>query len=553
MNDLLSQMYNDQSEQPLPALRKALFKLVYCGERGVFNTVCARVQAGTSVLLYLPGKLMDAAVEVLKEELGDAFNWHEYLDAPEGSRTLGDKWEEPKEFVTLVNANLRGEPDLSGNAPARARLRPAAVFRNLDMLADGHGGVHARADAQTAFLAVVEGARRGTVVGLSDIREPELPGTLTRAFGETVRIQGIPYERFKYVVPKSLGISLEQLGRLDDGFLWQLHARLRWTDPWEAYFVMWDARGFLDIEAILEHVTRATRSSTFLGPDEVFDAADLVVAESAGTQFSARLELLRLTLVKPFQKWKNFRGTVEECRRLLRRLPAGTVLYGPPGTGKTHLARWIAKEIGLPVRIVSGAEIRAPAWGEAERKVGRFFDELRRAAPCVVILDEADDLLTARDEHQGGLASAERAVVNEFLQQLDGVRGRLDGVLVIATTNRADHLDPAAKVRLSPIHHVPYPQERSEVGVLVDHFASLYHYRVTPDIRQRLVDFFFAVVPGRADPGGRLRASSGEYFSPRDIAKAMRMLNAWTNENPAQEYQVEDPDVQRIINHFTQG
>ncbi len=121
--------------------------------------------------------------------------------------------------------------------------------------------------------------------------------------------------------------------------------------------------------------------------------------------------------------------------------PRGVLLSGPPGCGKSLLAKATANESGVNFLSVKGPELLTRFVGESERAVREVFRKARMAAPCVVFFDEVDALLPARGSGSSDDKVGER-VMGQFLAEMDGVEG-LDGVLILAATNRPDRLDPA--------------------------------------------------------------------------------------------------------------
>jgi transitional endoplasmic reticulum ATPase len=131
-----------------------------------------------------------------------------------------------------------------------------------------------------------------------------------------------------------------------------------------------------------------------------------------------------------------------EARKYGVKIPKGVLLYGPPGTGKTYLAKAIANEAGVKVITVHGSTLKSMWFGEYEKNIAKLFEAARKAAPVIIIVDEAESLLGKRT---GGLSGASRALdsgVNEFLTWLDGVQ-EIHDVFFICTTNRPDMIDEA--------------------------------------------------------------------------------------------------------------
>jgi AAA+ superfamily predicted ATPase len=133
-----------------------------------------------------------------------------------------------------------------------------------------------------------------------------------------------------------------------------------------------------------------------------------------------------------------------ELRRLYgKSLRGGLLLYGPPGCGKTFLARAIAGELGARFLSVTLADVLDMWVGSSERNLRDLFAEARRAAPCVLFLDEIDALGHKRSQLRTSVA--QRGTVNQLLSELDGVQQNNEGIFVLAATNHPWDVDAALR------------------------------------------------------------------------------------------------------------
>jgi cell division protease FtsH len=128
--------------------------------------------------------------------------------------------------------------------------------------------------------------------------------------------------------------------------------------------------------------------------------------------------------------------------RLGARSPKGILLVGPPGTGKTLLARAVAGEAGVPFFSISGSEFVEMFVGVGAARVRDLFEQARKAAPCIIFIDELDALGRSRTSGAFGGIDEKEQTLNQLLAELDGFDPR-SGVILLAATNRPEILDPA--------------------------------------------------------------------------------------------------------------
>ncbi|MBU0613361.1 ATP-dependent zinc metalloprotease FtsH, partial [Patescibacteria group bacterium] len=123
-------------------------------------------------------------------------------------------------------------------------------------------------------------------------------------------------------------------------------------------------------------------------------------------------------------------------------IPKGVLLVGPPGTGKTLLARAVAGQANAPFFHISGSEFVEMFVGVGASRVRDLFKKAKKAAPCIVFIDEIDAVGRQRGAGLGGSHDEREQTLNQILVEMDGFDISTN-VIVIAATNRPDVLDPA--------------------------------------------------------------------------------------------------------------
>ena len=124
------------------------------------------------------------------------------------------------------------------------------------------------------------------------------------------------------------------------------------------------------------------------------------------------------------------------------RIPKGVLLAGPPGTGKTLLARAVAGEADVPFFSLSGSDFVEMFVGVGASRVRKLFQHAKEAAPAIIFVDELDAVGRHRGAGVGGGHDEREQTLNQLLVEMDGFDAT-SGVIVLASTNRPDILDPA--------------------------------------------------------------------------------------------------------------
>ncbi|MGB0236949.1 MAG: CDC48 family AAA ATPase, partial [Poseidonia sp.] len=155
--------------------------------------------------------------------------------------------------------------------------------------------------------------------------------------------------------------------------------------------------------------------------------------------------------------------------------PRGIVLFGAPGTGKTLLAKAIANEAQANFISIKGPELISKWVGESERAIREIFKKAKQSAPSIIFLDEFESIASMRS---GGSASegsdVGNRVVNQLLASMDGVES-LDGVIIVAATNRPEMIDPALlrSGRFERVLHVPPPDAGARESIFRIHSEGM--------------------------------------------------------------------------------
>ncbi|WP_445635266.1 ATPase [Nostoc sp. DSM 114161] len=110
----------------------------------------------------------------------------------------------------------------------------------------------------------------------------------------------------------------------------------------------------------------------------------------------------------------------------------GILFIGSPGNGKTHTVKALINQMQQPCLYVKSFKSEYDTDSENIRKV---FKQARQSAPCILVLEDIDSLLT--DENR-----------SFFLNELDGFALN-EGIVTIATTNHPERLDSAISDRPS--------------------------------------------------------------------------------------------------------
>lgn len=149
------------------------------------------------------------------------------------------------------------------------------------------------------------------------------------------------------------------------------------------------------------------------------------------------------------------------------RLPKGIILEGEPGNGKTLFAKALAGESKINFIPAKATDFESMFMAIGPMKVKLLFRKARKAAPCIVFIDEFDGIGTRRNYSGSAIETENTRIVTAMLNELDGFE-QTEGVLVIAATNNINALDEALirPGRFDARVKVPYPDEKARCALV---------------------------------------------------------------------------------------
>jgi len=193
------------------------------------------------------------------------------------------------------------------------------------------------------------------------------------------------------------------------------------------------------------------------GPDNRFLQKPDINFDDVGGMEEVKKEI-ELKIIKPLLH-------PELYKAYGKKTGGGILLYGPPGCGKTFIAKATAGQVNAKFINVSLNDILDMWVGSSEKNLHDIFELARDNTPCVLFIDEIDALGASRSDMK---QSSGRHLINQFLQELDGIDSANEGVLIIGATNTPWNLDPAFRRpgRFDRIVFVPPPDVITRESIL---------------------------------------------------------------------------------------
>jgi cell division protease FtsH len=128
----------------------------------------------------------------------------------------------------------------------------------------------------------------------------------------------------------------------------------------------------------------------------------------------------------------------------------------------------------VPFFSISGSVFVVMFVGVGASRVRDLFEQGKKNAPCIIFIDEIDAVGRHRGAGLGGGHDEREQTLNQLLVEMDGFESN-DGVIIMASTNRPDVLDPALlrPGRFDRRVVVPRPDVRGREGILKVHTRKI--------------------------------------------------------------------------------
>ena len=180
------------------------------------------------------------------------------------------------------------------------------------------------------------------------------------------------------------------------------------------------------------------------------------------------------SILEPILATLEFLKSPEKYQRLGGQIIKGILITGPPGTGKTLVLKAIAGEAGVPCFKASGSDFSTLFSGVCAAQVRETFEVAKENSPCILLIDDIDALARSRSPWPDQHTLEYEMGLSALLCGLDGLTSS-DTVILVATTNRPDLLDPALlrPGRIDRVITLPYPQSQEILELVKIHTRNI--------------------------------------------------------------------------------
>ena len=217
--------------------------------------------------------------------------------------------------------------------------------------------------------------------------------------------------------------------------------------------------------------------------------------------------------------------------------PQGVLLYGEPGTGKTMLAEALATEIEAKLIKIQSSDIYQKWLGDSETKIKELFSAFKELnEPTVILFDEIDAIVGITAEPSpGGADNARNAVAGIFKQEMNDLAKVNPNVLIVATSNHVDRIDPSL-IRSGRFDHriyVPMPDNTGRLQIISSNMARRILSQESSNFKVFADDIDLPAIVGLTD--GMSGADIAEVFRRISFSKAMQEARSQAVESISQD------------------
>ena len=180
------------------------------------------------------------------------------------------------------------------------------------------------------------------------------------------------------------------------------------------------------------------------------------------------------------------------------RLEPGVLFAGPPGTGKTLAARYLASASGA--LFVDARSFPSEESSLQPSDVRALFRHARgarleQARPIILFWDELDAVVSSTGPFGHARATD---ICSQLIQELDGIGGKSDGLVLLACTNAPEALPPSLRRRGRIGTTIPFHEpDLAGKALLLSHYAGRFEAAEAIDYR-RVASLFNGATPASA-------------------------------------------------------
>lgn len=273
-------------------------------------------------------------------------------------------------------------------------------------------------------------------------------------------LKDVPVSVFDIIALKSSDLAGIDLGDETDLFIEQPGSMEESATTGEAESILGEFRFIVKTTepsgiVVIDENTKFSLEETIDKEAPMFPSGSLRYEDIGG--YDSILKRLHELVVIPLRNPELFKSLNIE-------FPKGVLITGPSGAGKTLFAKIVANESGAYVVNMKASEIVSGQFGEAEKRIKKYFREASVHKPAIIIVDDINTVAPERNPMT--TTELSRRLTAEFLDQIDKIP-RDDPIMLIATSNNPSQLDQGFKrpgrfdheISLSP----PDKNEREEI------------------------------------------------------------------------------------------